>query len=272
MHEVLQQARCRPGSTCSSDDGGRGLRAPVRRRRVRRGELGDASARRSSRRSSATWRRSPSRSGWAAIIYDVKDVVARRLRDRQRRAAVVQRARGGPHPGAGERHRALHEAGQRRRAQPGRRATTGSRRSSSTTATAPRVAARAAGARRPRGSAGPSIGGTGYVVAEVSPYERRPGLERVTEPDELAPCSSTLGRATAKVHCVADEDSGDTPSSTSRPRRRGRRRRRPDGRLRQGPGRVRALLRGPGAGRPPPLRRRRSAPDEIPGVSATTTS
>ena len=47
-----------------------------------------------------------------SISYAVKDVVGRSgLRHRQRRAARLQPARRGPHPGAGERRRPLHEAG-----------------------------------------------------------------------------------------------------------------------------------------------------------------
>jgi uncharacterized protein (DUF2252 family) len=55
------------------------------------------------------------------------------------------------------------------------------------------------------------IGGTGYVVAEVSPYDADLDWSEISEPKDLAPVVEQLGRATAKVHCVSDKDSGDTP-------------------------------------------------------------
>ena len=55
------------------------------------------------------------------------------------------------------------------------------------------------------------LGGTGYVVAEISPYEADLDWTRLSEPEDLAPVVDQLGRATAKVHCVSDKDSGDTP-------------------------------------------------------------
>lgn len=54
------------------------------------------------------------------------------------------------------------------------------------------------------------IGGTGFVVAELSPYELDLDWSDLTEPDEIAPVLEDLGRATAKVHCVSDEDSDQT--------------------------------------------------------------
>ena len=53
--------------------------------------------------------------------------------------------------------------------------------------------------------------GLGYVVAEVSPYEADLDWSDLSEPDDLHPVLDQLGRATAKVHCVSDKDSGETP-------------------------------------------------------------
>jgi uncharacterized protein (DUF2252 family) len=47
----------------------------------------------------------------------------------------------------------------------------------------------------------------GFVVREYSPYEADLDWEGVTEPDEIAPLVRQLGRATAKIHCVSDDDS-----------------------------------------------------------------
>jgi uncharacterized protein (DUF2252 family) len=52
-----------------------------------------------------------------------------------------------------------------------------------------------------------SIGGTGYVVSEVSPYEVDLDWEEVNEPDDMRAVVDLLGRATAKIHCASDEDS-----------------------------------------------------------------
>ena len=49
----------------------------------------------------------------------------------------------------------------------------------------------------------------GYVVAEVSPYEADLDWSEITEPDEIEPVVELLGRATAKIHCVSDEDSDE---------------------------------------------------------------
>ncbi len=51
------------------------------------------------------------------------------------------------------------------------------------------------------------LGGAGYVVAEVSPYEVDLDWENITEPEDMAAVIDLLGRATAKVHCASDEDS-----------------------------------------------------------------
>ena len=49
----------------------------------------------------------------------------------------------------------------------------------------------------------------GFVVAELSPYEADLDWSDITEPEEIAPVVELLGRATAKVHCVSDEDSDE---------------------------------------------------------------
>jgi uncharacterized protein (DUF2252 family) len=49
--------------------------------------------------------------------------------------------------------------------------------------------------------------GVGFVVSELSPYVEDLDWSDLTEPEEMAPVLDYLGRATAKVHCVADEDS-----------------------------------------------------------------
>jgi uncharacterized protein (DUF2252 family) len=55
------------------------------------------------------------------------------------------------------------------------------------------------------------VEGTGFVVAEYSPYETDLDWEAVTEPDDMCEVLEQLGRATAKVHCVSDQDSEETP-------------------------------------------------------------
>lgn len=51
------------------------------------------------------------------------------------------------------------------------------------------------------------IGGTGYVVAELSPFERDLDWAELAEPEDIGPVLDDLGRAIAKVHCVSDVDS-----------------------------------------------------------------
>jgi uncharacterized protein (DUF2252 family) len=51
---------------------------------------------------------------------------------------------------------------------------------------------------------------TGFLVAELSPYELDLDWEDLTEPDEIRPVLEQLGRATAKLHCVGDADSDHT--------------------------------------------------------------
>ena len=48
---------------------------------------------------------------------------------------------------------------------------------------------------------------TGFVVSEFSPYEADLDWGDVTEPDEMQVLVTQLGRATAKIHCVADIES-----------------------------------------------------------------
>jgi uncharacterized protein (DUF2252 family) len=54
------------------------------------------------------------------------------------------------------------------------------------------------------------IGGVGFVVAELSPYELDLDWDDLTEPDEIAEVLVQLGKATAKLHCVGDADSDHT--------------------------------------------------------------
>lgn len=48
--------------------------------------------------------------------------------------------------------------------------------------------------------------GTGFVVSELSPYVEDIDWADLTEPEEMRPVLDYLGQATAKVHCVGDED------------------------------------------------------------------
>lgn len=50
------------------------------------------------------------------------------------------------------------------------------------------------------------LDGVGYVVSEISPYEADLDWTDLTEPADIGPVVEYLGRATAKVHCVADAD------------------------------------------------------------------
>ncbi|GAA4556098.1 DUF2252 domain-containing protein [Pseudonocardia xishanensis] len=54
------------------------------------------------------------------------------------------------------------------------------------------------------------LDGVGFVVSEVSPYESDLDWSELTEPSDIAPVVEYLGRATAKVHCVADSDADDS--------------------------------------------------------------
>jgi uncharacterized protein (DUF2252 family) len=51
------------------------------------------------------------------------------------------------------------------------------------------------------------IDGIGFVVTELSPYVEDLDWSDLTEPEQMSPVLDYLGRATAKVHCVADKDS-----------------------------------------------------------------
>ena len=51
------------------------------------------------------------------------------------------------------------------------------------------------------------IEGVGFVVSELSPYVEGLDWSDLTEPEQMSPVLDYLGRATAKVHCVADKDS-----------------------------------------------------------------
>ncbi len=48
---------------------------------------------------------------------------------------------------------------------------------------------------------------TGFVVAEYSPYEADLDWGSVDEPSEMVELVEQLGQATAKIHCVADDES-----------------------------------------------------------------
>jgi uncharacterized protein (DUF2252 family) len=54
------------------------------------------------------------------------------------------------------------------------------------------------------------LDGYGQVVQELSPYSNDIDWDGVTEPDEVLPLLSGLGKATAKVHCVSDASSDET--------------------------------------------------------------
>ena len=54
------------------------------------------------------------------------------------------------------------------------------------------------------------IDGTGFVVSELSPYVEDLDWSDLTEPEQMSPVLDYLGRATAKVHCVADKDSDES--------------------------------------------------------------
>jgi uncharacterized protein (DUF2252 family) len=51
------------------------------------------------------------------------------------------------------------------------------------------------------------VGGVGYVVSEVSPYEVDLDWGEINEPADMRQVVDLLGRATAKIHCASDEDS-----------------------------------------------------------------
>jgi uncharacterized protein (DUF2252 family) len=49
----------------------------------------------------------------------------------------------------------------------------------------------------------------GFVVSELSPYVADLDWGDITEPDDMRPVLDSLGRATAKIHCVSDTDSDE---------------------------------------------------------------
>ena len=55
------------------------------------------------------------------------------------------------------------------------------------------------------------LAGTGFVVSEFSPYVADLDWSGLTEPPEMGLVLEQLGQATAKVHCVSDEDMDETP-------------------------------------------------------------
>jgi uncharacterized protein (DUF2252 family) len=54
------------------------------------------------------------------------------------------------------------------------------------------------------------LDGVGYVVNELSPYDADLEWSELVEPDQISSVLGYLGQATAKAHCVSDEDSDDT--------------------------------------------------------------
>ena len=152
----------------------------------------------------------PKTKRFRGIAYDVKDVVGKTgFGIGSAGLPALHRADRGIQSGAGQRRGAVDQAGQRRRTEPcGRRP----RRARVLQAPRPphrRVAARAAGARRPL-LGYTDIDGVGYVVSEISPYEADLDWSELTEPDELTEVIEQLGQAVAKVHCVSDTDSDQT--------------------------------------------------------------
>jgi uncharacterized protein (DUF2252 family) len=133
-----------------------------------------------------------------------------RIRDRQCRTARLQRADRGLHAGAGQRRRADPEAGQRRGAQPGRRRAEPAHPIRTPRAPDRPLPARPAGARRP-------FPGLGHLARERTPdrvrgqrvlplsNRSRLGRDHRTRPDRTP--GRTVGRATAKIHCVSDDES-----------------------------------------------------------------
>ena len=55
-----------------------------------------------------------------------------------------------------------------------------------------------------------SLDGVGYVVNELSPYDADLDWNELVEPEQIRSVLGYLGQATAKAHCVSDEDSDDT--------------------------------------------------------------
>jgi len=55
-----------------------------------------------------------------------------------------------------------------------------------------------------------ALDGVGFVVNELSPYAADLDWAELVEPDQIRSVLGYLGQATAKAHCVSDEDSDDT--------------------------------------------------------------
>jgi len=55
-----------------------------------------------------------------------------------------------------------------------------------------------------------ALDGVGYVVNELSPYDADLDWSELVEPAQIGSVLGYLGQATAKAHCVSDEDSDDT--------------------------------------------------------------
>jgi len=55
-----------------------------------------------------------------------------------------------------------------------------------------------------------AVEGVGYVVRELSPYDADLEWSELVEPEQIRSVLGYLGQATAKAHCVSDEDSDDT--------------------------------------------------------------
>ncbi len=55
-----------------------------------------------------------------------------------------------------------------------------------------------------------TLDGVGYVVSELSPYDADLDWNELVEPEQISSVLGYLGQATAKAHCVSDEDSDDT--------------------------------------------------------------
>src|SRR5215207_8071179 len=49
-------------------------------------------------------------------------------------------------------------------------------------------------------------GPTGFVVRELSPYEADLDWAAIDEPEQMTEVVGQLGQATAKIHCVDDDD------------------------------------------------------------------
>ena len=146
-----------------------------------------------------------------SLTYAMKDVVGKLgVRHRQRRAAGVQPAGRGPRPGAGERRRASMKQGNVAGAEPGRRRRGGP-------VVLPHQGHRTAVSQSAlQAHTDPWLGwtevdGIGYVVAELSPYEADLDWSDPVRARGHPAGGRALGRATAKVHCVSDEDSRTGP-------------------------------------------------------------